>query len=184
MPFIEIYWTVFTFRADSKHLPSESLRSTRISGRKVYLRCRMGCSAIWWVIKNDTEIGRNNSQRSWTSILLTKLISILFTTRLSILGGPSSNALQDADVVVTSEEVCREAYNATQWNGLTDQRVICAGNGAKDSCKVRLLSCLGSFLFVCWGGGLLGYCVVRWTHRELRGRRWDRAGRVLLPPPP
>lgn len=158
MPFIEIHWTVFTFRADSKHLPPESLRSTGVSGRKVYLRCRMGCSAIWWVIKNDTEIGRNNSQRSWTSILFTKLISILFTTRLSILGGSSSDALQVADVVVTSEEICREAYNATQWNGLIDQRVICAGNGAKDSCQVRLLSCLGSFLFVGWGvgGGFVG----------------------------
>lgn len=55
-------------------------------------------------------------------------------------------------MVVTSEESCRKAYDATQWNGPIDQKVICAGNGTKDSCQVRLSSCLGSFLFVGWGG--------------------------------
>lgn len=63
-------------------------------------------------------------------------------------------------MVVTSEEICRTAYNATQWNGRTDHTVICAGNGAKDSCQVRLLSCLGSFLFVGLGGGGVLCCEV------------------------
>ncbi|XP_054259697.1 venom protease-like [Macrosteles quadrilineatus] len=48
--------------------------------------------------------------------------------------GPSTKALQQVDVSITAENVCRNAYSS-QRGAVIDNRVLCASNPGKDACQ-------------------------------------------------
>ena len=49
--------------------------------------------------------------------------------------GPQSSILQDAQVPVASTAECEQSYKNIYSTQVFDNRIICAGNGARDACQ-------------------------------------------------
>lgn len=137
---------IFTFRSHSADLPSERRHSTRLSGWRAPLRCRVGTPGIRLVLVATLIILRQgcivydvlelvyvSSDQSNVQQVQTNL-----TDRFNFLGGPKPTALQQADVPVTGFEECRRLYRGKR--AIIDEKVICAGNIRRGTCMVRLLS--------------------------------------------